>query len=101
MEDDLPIKNKGREIAHHEQVKEGNAEEMGKDVFLKLNLHAGVQRIEPQIKEFGGKAMPGAATFLWGSGKENGDGLHSGYFDHLNQGHYCRANLRIHYFCRK
>jgi hypothetical protein len=37
---------------------------MGKDVFLKLNLHAGVQRIEPQIKEFGGKAMPGVPSFL-------------------------------------
>jgi len=29
---------------------------MGKDVFLKLNLHSGGQRFEPQIKEFGGKA---------------------------------------------
>jgi hypothetical protein len=66
LKDDLSIKNKGRKIPHHEQVKEGDAEEMGKDVFLKLNLHAGVQRFEPQIKEFGGKAMPGVASFLWG-----------------------------------
>ena len=72
MEDDLPIKNKGREIAHHEQVKEGNAEEMGKDVFLKLNLHAGVQRFELQIKEFGGKAMPGSVTFFGSGFKETG-----------------------------
>jgi hypothetical protein len=64
LKDDLSIKNKGRKIPHHEQVKEGDAEEMGKDVFLKLNLHAGVQRIEPQIKEFGGKAMPGVPSFL-------------------------------------
>jgi hypothetical protein len=39
---------------------------MGKDVFLKLNLHAGVQRFEPQIKEFEGKDMPGLTSFLWG-----------------------------------
>jgi hypothetical protein len=64
LKDDFSIKNKGRKIPHHEQVKEGDAEEMGKDVFLKLNLHAGVQRIEPQIKEFGGKAMPGVPSFL-------------------------------------
>jgi len=45
---------------------------MGKDVFLKLNLHAGVQRFELQIKEFGGKAMPGSVTFFGSGFKETG-----------------------------
>jgi hypothetical protein len=34
------------------------------DVFLKLKLHAGVERFEPQIKEFVGKAIVGLLTFF-------------------------------------
>jgi hypothetical protein len=45
---------------------------MGKDVFLKLNLHAGVQRFEPQIKEFEGKAVRGLPTFFGPRFKEIG-----------------------------
>jgi hypothetical protein len=64
LKDDLPIKYERRKVPHHKQVEKYDAEEVRKDVFLELNLHAGVQRIEPQIKEFGGKAMPGVASFL-------------------------------------
>jgi len=64
LKDDLPIKYERRKVPHHKQVEKYDTEKVRKDVFLKLKLHAGVQRFEPQIKEFEGKAIRELVTFF-------------------------------------